>query len=162
MLCFFITPSVCLHARPPLLAHSSCFSLVVSDMLTGWWRVSDVEELRALVNALHSRGIREKGLQRQIQKYLEMIPQVCTKHRDGKWREQARAHSQKIIFCCRRMSLMILEYTSSAVLFIIDAHEYPGVFGFYRTRASLHGCVCVCSPPLCRCLNVSLLFAQWP
>lgn len=52
-------------------------------MLTGWWRVSDIEELRALVNALHSRGIREKGLQRQIQKYLEIIPQVCTKHKDG-------------------------------------------------------------------------------
>lgn len=46
--------------------------------------MSDIEELRALVNALHSRGIREKGLQRQIQKYLEIIPQVCTKHKDGK------------------------------------------------------------------------------
>lgn len=66
-----------------LLPHLSCFSPLVSDMLTGWWRVSDVEELRALVNALHTRGIREKGLQRQIQKYLEMIPQVCTKHKDG-------------------------------------------------------------------------------
>lgn len=54
-----------------------------SEMLTGWWRVSYVEELRALVNALHIRGIREKGLQRQIQKYLEIIPQVCTKHKDG-------------------------------------------------------------------------------
>lgn len=46
--------------------------------------MSDIEELRALVNGLHSRGIREKGLQRQIQKYLEIIPQVCTKHKDGK------------------------------------------------------------------------------
>lgn len=73
------------------MAHSSCLSLVASDTLTGWWRVSDVEELRALVNALHTRGIREKGLQRQIQKYLEMIPQVCTKHRDGEWRNPARA-----------------------------------------------------------------------
>lgn len=60
------------------------FLFIVSEMLTGWWRVSDIEELRALVVALHSRGIREKGLQRQIQKYLEIIPQVCTKHKDGK------------------------------------------------------------------------------
>lgn len=45
--------------------------------------MSDIEELRALVNALHSRGIREKGLQRQVQKYMEIIPQVCTRHRDG-------------------------------------------------------------------------------
>ncbi|XP_058486337.1 bromodomain adjacent to zinc finger domain protein 2B [Solea solea] len=55
---------------------------IPEDILTGWWRVSDIEELRALVNALHSRGIREKGLQRQVQKYMEIIPQVCTKHRD--------------------------------------------------------------------------------
>ncbi|KAK2853858.1 hypothetical protein Q5P01_006519 [Channa striata] len=55
---------------------------IPEDMLTGWWRVSDIEELRALADALHSRGIREKGLQRQMQKYTEIIPQVCTKHKD--------------------------------------------------------------------------------
>nr|XP_020463260.1 bromodomain adjacent to zinc finger domain protein 2B-like isoform X2 [Monopterus albus] len=55
---------------------------ISEEMLTGWWRVSDIEELRALVNALHSRGIREKCLQRQMQKYVEIIPQVCTKHKD--------------------------------------------------------------------------------
>uniref|UniRef100_A0A4W6CZP7 Bromodomain adjacent to zinc finger domain 2B n=1 Tax=Lates calcarifer TaxID=8187 RepID=A0A4W6CZP7_LATCA len=55
---------------------------IPEEMLTGWWRVSDIEELRALVNALHSRGVREKGLQRQMQKYMEIIPQVCTKHKD--------------------------------------------------------------------------------
>lgn len=60
------------------------FVFVVSELLTGWWRVSYIEELRALVDALHTRGIREKGLQRQMQKYMEMIPQVCTKHKDGK------------------------------------------------------------------------------
>ncbi|XP_020794600.2 bromodomain adjacent to zinc finger domain protein 2B isoform X15 [Boleophthalmus pectinirostris] len=56
---------------------------IPEEMLTGWWRVSDMEELKALVEALHSRGIREKGLQRQIQKYIEIIPQVCTKHKDA-------------------------------------------------------------------------------
>lgn len=56
--------------------------------------MSDIEELRALVNALHSRGIREKGLQRQMQKYLEIIPQVCTKHKDG---ECLSASSEHII-----------------------------------------------------------------
>ncbi|KAM3876584.1 bromodomain adjacent to zinc finger domain protein 2B [Diretmus argenteus] len=55
---------------------------IPEEMLTGWWRVSYIEELRALVSALHSRGFREKGLQRQMQKYMEIIPQVCTKHRD--------------------------------------------------------------------------------
>ncbi|XP_034435363.1 bromodomain adjacent to zinc finger domain protein 2B isoform X13 [Hippoglossus hippoglossus] len=55
---------------------------IPEEMLTGWWRVSDIEQLRNLVNALHSRGFREKGLERQMQKYMEIIPQVCTKHRD--------------------------------------------------------------------------------
>ncbi|XP_037646570.1 bromodomain adjacent to zinc finger domain protein 2B isoform X8 [Sebastes umbrosus] len=55
---------------------------IPDEMLTGWWRVSDIEQLRALASTLHSRGMREKGLQRQMQKYTEIIPQVCTKHRD--------------------------------------------------------------------------------
>ncbi|TNN74527.1 Bromodomain adjacent to zinc finger domain protein 2B [Liparis tanakae] len=55
---------------------------IPEENLTGWWRVSNIEQLRALVSALHSRGMREKGLQRQMQKYTEIIPQVCTKHRD--------------------------------------------------------------------------------
>lgn len=69
--------------------------LIVAEMLTGWWRVADIEELRALVNALHSRGIREKGLQRQIQKYFEIIPQVCTKHKDGKSLNTSSEHRLK-------------------------------------------------------------------
>lgn len=73
------------------------FVLIVSEMLTGWWRVSDIEELRALVSTLHSRGAREKGLQRQMQKYIEIIPQVCTKHRDG---ECLNTSSQYIITVC--------------------------------------------------------------
>lgn len=54
--------------------------------------MSDIEELRALANALHVRGIREKCLQRQIQKYLEIIPQVCTKHKDGKGLKASSEH----------------------------------------------------------------------
>lgn len=52
-------------------------------MLTGWWKVSDMEELRALAKALHSRGVREKALQKQIQKHMEYIAQACAKNRDG-------------------------------------------------------------------------------
>lgn len=78
------------------------FVLLVSEMLTGWWRVSDIEQLRALVNALHSRGIREKGLQRQVQKYMEIIPQVCTKHRDGeylsRWQEEQSFISVRVSY----------------------------------------------------------------
>uniref|UniRef100_A0AAQ4NZ36 Bromodomain adjacent to zinc finger domain 2B n=1 Tax=Gasterosteus aculeatus aculeatus TaxID=481459 RepID=A0AAQ4NZ36_GASAC len=44
---------------------------IPEDMLCGWWRVADMEELHSLVKALHSRGIREKALQKQIQKHME-------------------------------------------------------------------------------------------
>ncbi|XP_064881399.1 bromodomain adjacent to zinc finger domain protein 2B-like isoform X10 [Oncorhynchus nerka] len=56
---------------------------IPEEMLSGWWRVSDIEELRSLVESLHSRGVREKVLHRQVHKYMELIPQVCTKHRDA-------------------------------------------------------------------------------
>ncbi|XP_028290694.1 bromodomain adjacent to zinc finger domain protein 2B-like isoform X2 [Gouania willdenowi] len=55
---------------------------IPEEMLTGWWRVSDIEQLRALVNTLHSRGIREKVLHKQMQEDIEIIHQACTEHRD--------------------------------------------------------------------------------
>uniref|UniRef100_A0A673HJH9 Bromodomain adjacent to zinc finger domain protein 2B-like n=1 Tax=Sinocyclocheilus rhinocerous TaxID=307959 RepID=A0A673HJH9_9TELE len=51
-------------------------------MLLGWWKVTDMEELKALVNALHSRGIRERALQKQLQKSMELITQTCNKNRE--------------------------------------------------------------------------------
>uniref|UniRef100_A0A674EWA7 Bromodomain adjacent to zinc finger domain 2B n=1 Tax=Salmo trutta TaxID=8032 RepID=A0A674EWA7_SALTR len=53
------------------------------EMLSGWWRVADMEELRSLVKALHNRGIRERALQKQIQKHMEYIAQACAKNRDA-------------------------------------------------------------------------------
>ncbi|XP_026231800.1 bromodomain adjacent to zinc finger domain protein 2B isoform X3 [Anabas testudineus] len=50
---------------------------IPEEMLHGWWRLSDVEELHSLVKALHSRGIREKVLQKQIQKHMEYMTQLC-------------------------------------------------------------------------------------
>ncbi|XP_045062498.1 bromodomain adjacent to zinc finger domain protein 2B-like isoform X3 [Coregonus clupeaformis] len=56
---------------------------IPEEMLSGWWRVADMEELRSLVKALHSRGIRERALQKQIQKHMEYIAQACAKNRDA-------------------------------------------------------------------------------
>ncbi|XP_066544381.1 bromodomain adjacent to zinc finger domain protein 2B isoform X6 [Amia ocellicauda] len=55
---------------------------IPEEMLTGWWRVTDAEELRALVKVLHLRGIREKALQKQIQKHVDYISQACAKSKD--------------------------------------------------------------------------------
>uniref|UniRef100_UPI0037E82B33 bromodomain adjacent to zinc finger domain protein 2B n=1 Tax=Semicossyphus pulcher TaxID=241346 RepID=UPI0037E82B33 len=55
---------------------------IPEDMLCGWWRVSDMEGLHSLVKALHSRGIREKALQKQIQKHMEYMAQLCANSKD--------------------------------------------------------------------------------
>ena len=52
-------------------------------MLHGWWRVSDVQELHSLVEALHSRGIREKVLQKQLQEHMEYLTQLYANSEDG-------------------------------------------------------------------------------
>uniref|UniRef100_A0A8C4EDA8 Bromodomain adjacent to zinc finger domain 2B n=1 Tax=Dicentrarchus labrax TaxID=13489 RepID=A0A8C4EDA8_DICLA len=56
---------------------------IPEEMLCGWWRMSDMEELHRLVNALNSRGIREKVLQKQIQKHMEYMTQLCTNSNDA-------------------------------------------------------------------------------
>ncbi|KAG7466909.1 hypothetical protein MATL_G00147360 [Megalops atlanticus] len=56
---------------------------IPEEMLTGWWKVSDMEELRTLVKVLHCRGVREKALQKQIQKHMEYIAQACARNRDA-------------------------------------------------------------------------------
>ncbi|XP_047198533.1 bromodomain adjacent to zinc finger domain protein 2B isoform X3 [Hippoglossus stenolepis] len=56
---------------------------IPEEMLHGWWRVSDVQELHSLVKALHSRGIREKVLQKQFQKHMEYMTQLCANSKDA-------------------------------------------------------------------------------
>ncbi|XP_050975844.1 bromodomain adjacent to zinc finger domain protein 2B isoform X2 [Labeo rohita] len=55
---------------------------IPEEMLTGWWKVTDMEELRSIEKACHSRGIREKQLQKQLQKHMYYIGQVCSRNRD--------------------------------------------------------------------------------
>ncbi|XP_072539739.1 bromodomain adjacent to zinc finger domain protein 2B isoform X3 [Salminus brasiliensis] len=55
---------------------------IPEDMLMGWWKVADVEELQSLVKTLHSRGIRERSLHKQIQKSMDLIAQTCNKNRE--------------------------------------------------------------------------------
>uniref|UniRef100_A0A8C9WE43 Bromodomain adjacent to zinc finger domain 2B n=1 Tax=Scleropages formosus TaxID=113540 RepID=A0A8C9WE43_SCLFO len=56
---------------------------IPDGMLRGWWKVTDVEELQVLVDALHCRGLREKNLQKQLQKYMEFISQAYSRNREG-------------------------------------------------------------------------------
>uniref|UniRef100_A0A8D0RB69 Bromodomain adjacent to zinc finger domain protein 2B n=1 Tax=Sus scrofa TaxID=9823 RepID=A0A8D0RB69_PIG len=55
---------------------------IPEEMQFGWWRIIDPEDLKALLKVLHLRGIREKALQKQIQKHLDYITQACIKNKD--------------------------------------------------------------------------------
>ncbi|KAF4087074.1 hypothetical protein AMELA_G00091360 [Ameiurus melas] len=57
--------------------------LIPKEMHTGWWKVSSNEELSRIVSACHPRGIRERVLQKQIQKHMEHLTQVCAKNKDA-------------------------------------------------------------------------------
>ncbi|CAI5656182.1 unnamed protein product [Oreochromis niloticus] len=56
---------------------------IPEEMLRGWWRVSDMENLHSLVKTLHCRGIREKALQKQIQKHMEHMTKLCENSKDA-------------------------------------------------------------------------------
>ncbi|KAL2087577.1 hypothetical protein ACEWY4_016405 [Coilia grayii] len=55
---------------------------IPEDKMLGWWKVCDMEELRGVMGSMHSRGIREKSLQKQLQKNMELIAQTCNKNKE--------------------------------------------------------------------------------
>ncbi|XP_060113157.1 bromodomain adjacent to zinc finger domain protein 2B isoform X14 [Heteronotia binoei] len=55
---------------------------IPEEMQFGWWRIIDPEDLKALLKVLHLRGIREKALQKQIQKHMDYITLACLKNKD--------------------------------------------------------------------------------
>ena len=50
-------------------------------MEKGWWRVRDAACLRSIYEALHVRGLRERGLQRNLHR---VIDSVTAQHFNGK------------------------------------------------------------------------------
>ncbi|NXA41673.1 BAZ2B protein, partial [Eudromia elegans] len=55
---------------------------IPEEMQYGWWRITDPEDLKSLLKVLHLRGIREKSLQKQIQKHMDYITLACIKNKD--------------------------------------------------------------------------------
>ncbi|KAG5838227.1 hypothetical protein ANANG_G00221540 [Anguilla anguilla] len=50
---------------------------IPTGMVRGWWWIRKPEELSALVEALHPRGIREKALHKHLSKHSEYLAEVC-------------------------------------------------------------------------------------
>ncbi|GAB6019345.1 Bromodomain adjacent to zinc finger domain protein 2B [Chamberlinius hualienensis] len=52
---------------------------IPSEFQSGWWRISDPNQLRSLHQKLHPRGIREKLLQMKLEKYMDVACEACNK-----------------------------------------------------------------------------------
>lgn len=50
---------------------------VPQEYLRGWWRITDSAQLRTLMGALHSNGIREKALLKQLEKNFNYGTATC-------------------------------------------------------------------------------------
>lgn len=50
---------------------------VPPEYLRGWWRLTDASQLRTLMGALHSNGIREKALLKQLEKNFNYGMAAC-------------------------------------------------------------------------------------
>ncbi|XP_076309038.1 bromodomain adjacent to zinc finger domain protein 2B-like isoform X1 [Tachypleus tridentatus] len=44
----------------------------------GWWTINDVEQLKSFLNSLHPRGVRERHLQKQLQKHFNYVCHAFT------------------------------------------------------------------------------------
>ena len=52
----------------------------------GWWKITNIDALKELMHALHLRGIRERSLQKTIEKYFDYCRQSIGKDRtDGRY-----------------------------------------------------------------------------
>lgn len=45
--------------------------ICVTELRRGWWRITDEDQLRTILENLHSRGVRERELRRILSKYIE-------------------------------------------------------------------------------------------
>ncbi|KAK3579708.1 hypothetical protein CHS0354_025743 [Potamilus streckersoni] len=52
---------------------------IPEEYKSGWWRITDQEKVRELQKCLHPRGIREKGMQKSLQKGIEYAISSCSK-----------------------------------------------------------------------------------
>lgn len=57
---------------------------LLAEMQNGWWWLRGPDELEAMVQVLHPRGIREKALHKHLIKHKEYLREVCARAANGK------------------------------------------------------------------------------
>ncbi|KAL6100758.1 baz2b [Pungitius sinensis] len=112
---------------------------IPEDMLCGWWRVADTEVLHSLVKALHSRGVREKALQKQIQKHMEYTNQLCdnSKHTIDVAELKKRESSQNTVegWCVEEQAMEV----DISLLQQVEGLERKVVSASLQVKGWIHG-----------------------
>lgn len=93
-----------------------------------------MEELYSLVKALHSRGTREKVLQKQLQKYMEYMTQLCTNSKDGWSPFPLLSLSQDSTDMRCNMKVLLFDLLLMRMLSVDSS-----------LRSFLYVCICYCS-----------------
>ncbi|XP_013395978.1 bromodomain adjacent to zinc finger domain protein 2B-like [Lingula anatina] len=52
---------------------------IPKELERGWWRITDPNQLKQVMRCLHMRGIRERALQKTVQKYNDYACTACSK-----------------------------------------------------------------------------------
>jgi len=45
----------------------------------GWWRITNADTVKMLLGCLTMRGVRERSLQKNLERYLNYACQLCAK-----------------------------------------------------------------------------------
>ncbi|GFY49814.1 bromodomain adjacent to zinc finger domain protein 2B [Trichonephila inaurata madagascariensis] len=75
------TPSPCFTKRllmEKLTQEYEAPQPVPPELQRGWWRITDPNQLKLVISALHHRGIREKMFQKQLQKHFTFACTSCS------------------------------------------------------------------------------------
>jgi hypothetical protein len=76
-----LTPSTDAELEPDYLAIPRNVQPISQDMQRGWWIISSPDVVKELMSCLNVRGIRERLLQKSIEKHLDYIIQIYSKQK---------------------------------------------------------------------------------
>ena len=54
-------------------------------MQQGWWRITRTEQLHAVLKCLHTRGVRERCLKQNLERYLETGTQAADMEKEREY-----------------------------------------------------------------------------
>lgn len=90
------------------------------ELQHGWWRITEPSQLKEIIKLLHTRGIREKILQKNCQKYSEYANSSCTKGDQVESDSDDDEEEQKLANISSKKDTPFADKTFPHVAFAVD------------------------------------------